>query len=52
MNLAVLLSKSAKAFPERPAVSVGTETRLIYKELARRVSTLASFCRETRKPLL
>jgi long-chain acyl-CoA synthetase len=42
MNLAVLLSKSAKAFPERPAVSLGTETRLIYKELARRVSTLAS----------
>ena len=41
MNFASLLLKSAKAFPEYPAVSLGTETRLTYSALARRVAVLA-----------
>ena len=46
MNLASLLLKSAKAFPEYPAVSLGTETRLTYSALARRVAVLAEALRE------
>jgi acyl-CoA synthetase (AMP-forming)/AMP-acid ligase II len=45
MNLAVLLSKSAKAFAERPAVSLGTAPRLDYRALAHRVSVLAGAMR-------
>src|SRR5262249_40357622 len=45
MNLATLLSKSARAFPDRPAVSRGTETWLSYTVLAHRVSTLAGAMR-------
>src|SRR5262245_9976171 len=41
MNLAVLLSKSAKAFAGSPAVSLGTARRLDYRALAHRVSVLA-----------
>lgn len=45
MNLATLLSKSARAFPDRPAVSRGTETWLSYTALAHRVSVLAGAIR-------
>ena len=41
MNLAKFLLNSAKAFPERPAVSLGTEIRHTYGALAQRVSSLA-----------
>jgi len=41
MNLASLLAKSARAHPERPAISLGTETRHSYGALARRVAALA-----------
>ncbi len=41
MNLAQFLSNSAKTFPERPAVSLGTEIRHTYAALAKRVSSLA-----------
>ena len=41
MNLANLMLRSAKAFPEHPAVSLGTETQHTYSALARRVAVLA-----------
>src|SRR5512132_4422488 len=46
MNLANLLLKSAKVFAQRPAVSLGTETRLNYEDLAQRVSVLAGALRQ------
>jgi long-chain acyl-CoA synthetase len=41
MNLAKFLLNSAETFPERPAVSLGTEIRFTYSALARRVASLA-----------
>jgi acyl-CoA synthetase (AMP-forming)/AMP-acid ligase II len=41
MNIAAILTKAARTFPQRPAVSVGTETRQTYAQLAARVSLLA-----------
>ena len=41
MNLASFLVNSARTYAERPALSLGTEVRYSYGELARRVSALA-----------
>jgi long-chain acyl-CoA synthetase len=41
MNLAALLHNAARSFGDRPAVSVGDELRLTYRELGRRVAQLA-----------
>ncbi len=41
MNLASLLAKSARAYPQRPAISLGPETKYSYGALARRVSALS-----------
>ena len=53
MNLANLLQETdrlaeaiPKVFAKRPAVSLGTETRLNYEDLARRVSVLAGALRQ------
>ncbi len=40
MNLVHLLLKSARTFPDRPAVSVGTSVRWTYRELAHRAARL------------
>ncbi len=41
MNMASLLARAATVFGDRPAVAVGTETRLDYRELADRAARLA-----------
>jgi long-chain acyl-CoA synthetase len=41
MNIASFLTKAARTFAARPAVSLGTEPSLTYGDLARRVSQLA-----------
>ena len=41
MNLAWLLERSASAEGHRPAVALGEETRLTYRDLARRAAALA-----------
>jgi len=41
MNVASFLTKAARTFAERPAVSLGTETCLTYGALANRVAQLA-----------
>jgi long-chain acyl-CoA synthetase len=45
MNTACLLSSAAKAFGERPAISLGRERRLDYRALAERSATLAGALR-------
>jgi long-chain acyl-CoA synthetase len=45
MNLANLLSSSARSFPDRPAVSIGPRTLLDYRALARRSAALAASLR-------
>jgi long-chain acyl-CoA synthetase len=42
MNIAQLLAAAAKTFPDRPAVSVGFETLLSYRQLHDRVARLAA----------
>ena len=42
MNIAQLLAAAAKTFPDRPAVSVGFEVRLSYRQLHDRVTRLAA----------
>ena len=41
MNIAQLLAAAARTFPHRPAVSLGRETRLDYRQLQERVACLA-----------
>ena len=41
MNVASFLTKAARTFAERPAVSFGTETCLTYGTLVNRVAQLA-----------
>jgi long-chain acyl-CoA synthetase len=41
MNISVLLRNAARTYPDRPAISVGEETRFTYGQLAHRVSKLA-----------
>ncbi|SER59014.1 long-chain acyl-CoA synthetase [Azotobacter beijerinckii] len=45
MNLAQLLARSARTFPERPAVMVGTRPLHTYAGLAARAARLAGFLR-------
>ncbi len=47
MNLAHLLARSARSFPERPAVLLGDRTLYDYRELARRAAAIASHLRGT-----
>lgn len=42
MNLAHLLQRSARAYPERPAVAIGAQSVHTYNELAGRVERLAN----------
>lgn len=42
MNLASLLARSARVFPERPAVSLGDRVWAVYAQLMRRVAALAA----------
>lgn len=46
MNLALLLANSARSFPERPALSLGTQVLLDYAGLASRAGSIASALRE------
>ena len=46
MNIARLLHAAARAFPDRPAISVGTETRASYGRFVQRVARLAAGLRE------
>ncbi len=41
MNLAALLPRSARLWPDAPAIAVGSRTRSSYRELADRVASLA-----------
>ena len=41
MNVASFLTKAARTFADRPAVSLGTETCLTYGALGNRVAQLA-----------
>ncbi|MGQ0651107.1 MAG: AMP-binding protein [Betaproteobacteria bacterium] len=41
MNIASLLAAAARAFPERPAISVGNETLATYEQFVQRVARLA-----------
>jgi long-chain acyl-CoA synthetase len=47
VNLAQLLARSARVFPGRPAVALGTRTLQDYAALARRCSALAASLRAT-----
>ena len=46
MNLAALLAKSAKAWRDRPAVALGTDTVASYGVLGERVARLAAGMRD------
>ena len=46
MNIASLLVAAARAFPERPAISVGNETVATYEQFVQRVSRLAGGLRK------
>jgi len=46
MNIAKLLQAAARAFPERAAISVGTQTVATYERFAGRVARLASGLRQ------
>ena len=48
MSLATLLANSARCFPDRPALTIGTETYLDYAGLARAASGVAASLIETR----
>jgi hypothetical protein len=45
MNIAQLLAKSARAFPERPALTVGTQVVSSYAACAETASRIAGFLR-------
>lgn len=45
MNLALLLSRAARARPDRPAVFLGTHCLLNYRELAARAGRVAAYLR-------
>jgi long-chain acyl-CoA synthetase len=47
VNLAHLLARSARAFPERPAIALGERTLTDYRVLARRCASLAGALRST-----
>ncbi len=49
MNLAQLLLRSARWLPDRPALAVGRQTALTYRELASRVSQLSFSLRQKLK---
>ena len=46
MNIASLLVAAARAFPDRPAISVGTQTVASYEQLVKRVARLAGGLRK------
>ena len=46
MNIAQLLVAAARAFPERPAISVGKETVATYRQFIERVARLAGGLRK------
>lgn len=47
MNLAQLLVRAARTYPDRPAILEGDELRLTYGELGNRVSSLAAYLKNT-----
>ena len=47
MNLAHLLARSARVYPDRPAVALGDRPLLDYRGLARRCASLATAMRST-----
>ncbi len=49
MNLAQLLARSAKTFPERPAIYEGEDLRYTYAQLAERVKMLAAYLSDSLK---
>jgi long-chain acyl-CoA synthetase len=46
VNIASLLVAAARAFPERPAISVGNETVATYEQFVQRVARLAGGLRK------
>ncbi len=47
MNLAVMLARSARLHPDRPAVLVGDQVRWSYRDLGQRAASLAAYLRHS-----